>query len=328
MNEEIMRAILEKIKESPRIMLFRHVRMDGDCAGASKGMKELIKATWPEKDVLLVDAQVSAFLSFLGPEDGEVPDKTYQEALGIVVDTSVSERISNKKFALCKELIKIDHHIETEPYGDLNWVEPDRSSACEMIAAFYAMFRNELKMTTQAATYIFMGMVTDSGRFRFSGVNGDTMRLAGLMLDAGVDTETLYANLYLHNYETLKFRAYVYERMERTENGVAYIFVTKEMQEKFGLNFETASNVISFLENIRGCLCWLAFIETDKPEDGIRVRLRSRFMTINQVAENHHGGGHAMAAGATVYSRSEMDVLIRQADAAAKVYKENHTGWM
>ena len=328
MNEAVMRAILEKIKAYPRVMLFRHTRMDGDCAGASRGMKELIQATWPEKEVLLIDSQVSSFLAFLGPEDADVPDDVYREALGIVVDTSISSRISNPKFALCKEIIKIDHHIETEPYGALNWVEPDRSAACEMIAAFYDLFRDELTLTAKSATHLFMGMVTDSGRFRFSGVNGDTMRLAGLLLDAGVDTETLYANLYLHSYETLKFRAYVYARMERTENGVAYIIVSKEMQERFGLNFEAASNVISFLENIRGCLCWLAFIETDKPEDGIRVRLRSRFMTINQVAENHHGGGHAMAAGATVYSRDEMNVLIRQADAAVKQYKETHTGWM
>lgn len=328
MNEEIMRTILEKIKEYATIMLFRHIRMDGDCVGASKGLKELIKATWPEKEVLLVDAQVSDALSFLGPEDADVPDETYKKALGIVVDTSVRDRISNQNFSLCKEILKIDHHIETDAYGTINWVEPERSSACEMIAAFYGAFHDELTLTAQAATYIFMGMVTDSGRFRFSGVNGDTMRLAGLMLDAGVDTETLYANLYLHSYESLKFRAYVYEHMERTENGVAYIFVSKEMQQKFGLNTEAASNVISFLENIRGCLCWLAFIEMDNPRDGIRVRLRSRFMTINQVAENHHGGGHAMAAGATVYSEGEMNVLIRQADAAAKAYKENHTGWM
>ena len=328
MSEEIMREILEKIKEYSRIMLFRHIRMDGDCAGASKGLKELIKATWPEKEVLLVDAQVSDYLAFLGPDDPEAEDETYREALGIVVDTSGRDRISNQKYALCKEIIKIDHHIETDTYGAINWVEPERSSACEMIAAFYFLFRDELTLTAKAATYIFMGMVTDSGRFRFSGVNGDTMRLAGLMLEAGVDTETLYANLYLHSYDTLKFRAYVYERMQRTENGVAYIFVSKEMQQKFGLNTEAASNVISFLENIRGCLCWLAFIEMDKPQEGIRVRLRSRFMTINQVAENHHGGGHAMAAGATVYSRGEMDVLIRQADAAVKAYKESHVGWM
>ncbi|MBR3106015.1 MAG: bifunctional oligoribonuclease/PAP phosphatase NrnA [Clostridia bacterium] len=328
MNEEIMRAILEKIKAYPRIMLFRHTRMDGDCAGASKGLKELIKATWPEKEALLVDAQQSEFLSFLGPDDAEVPDEVYRGSLGIVVDTSIQSRISNPKYSLCKEIIKIDHHIETDAYGGINWVEPERSSTCEMIADFCRLFRDELTLTKQAASYLFMGMVTDSGRFRFGGVNGETMRLAGLILDAGVDTETLYANLYLHSYDTLKFRAYVYDRMERTENGVAYIFVSKEMQQKFGLSTEAASNVISFLENIRGCLCWLAFIEMDRPQEGIRVRLRSRFMTINQVAENHHGGGHAMASGATVYSRGEMDVLIRQADAAVKAYKESHTGWM
>ena len=106
-----------------------------------------------------------------------------------------------------------------------------------------------------------MGMVTDSGRFRFEGVNGDTLRLAGLMLDQGVALEPLYANLYLQDYEALAFRAYVYQHMQRTESGVAYIDVDREMQRKFGLTFEAAGNTIAYLENIRGCLCWLAFIE-------------------------------------------------------------------
>ena len=58
------------------------------------------------------------------------------------------------------------------------------------------------------------------------------------------------------------------------------------------------------------------------------MRLRSRFMTVNQVAERHHGGGHAMASGATVYSREEAEQLIAEADALVKEYKETHTGWM
>ena len=161
-----------------------------------------------------------------------------------------------------------------------------------------------------------------------SGVNGDTMRLAGLMLDQGVDTETLYANLYLNDYEVLKFKAHVYECMRRSENGVAWVRVGRDMQQRFGLDLEAASNAISYMENIRECLCWLAFIDGEKPEDGIRVRLRSRFMTINHVAERHHGGGHACAAGATVYSEEEMEQLIREADHAAKTYKETHEGWM
>ena len=328
MNEEIKRTIFEKIKAYHRIMLFRHIRMDGDCVGASKGLKELIRATFPDKEVLLVDAQHSDFLAFLGPDEDAVPDETYRDALAIVVDTSEKSRISNQKYALCREIIKIDHHIETDSYGHLNWVEEERSSACEMIADFYASFRNEWVLTKEAASFIFLGMVTDSGRFRFSGVTGETMRLAGLMLDAGIDTETLYANLYLQDYEAMKFKAYVYEHMERTENGVAYIDVTQDMRKQFGLNLEAASSVINYLENIRGCLCWLAFIESDDPQEGIRVRLRSRFMTVNQVAEKHHGGGHACAAGATVYSLEEMVSLIREMDEAAGKYKETHEGWL
>ena len=328
MNEDIKRAIWEKIKAYPRIMLFRHIRMDGDCVGASKGLKEMIRATFPDKEVLLVDEQHSDFLAFLGPDEDAVPDETYRDALAIVVDTSEKSRISNPKYALCREIIKINHHIETDSYGHLNWVEEERSSACEMIADFYASFRNEWVLTKEAASFIFLGMVTDSGRFRFSGVTGETMRLAGLMLDAGIDTETLYANLYLQDYEAMKFKAYVYEHMERTESGVAYIDVTQDMRKQFGLNLEAASSVINYLENIRGCLCWLAFIESDDPQEGIRVRLRSRFMTVNQVAEKHHGGGHACAAGATVYSQEEMVSLIREMDEATGKYKETHEGWL
>ena len=98
------------------------------------------------------------------------------------------------------------------------------------------------------------------------------------------------------------------------------------MRRQFDLSLETASSVVSYLENIRGCICWLAFIDSDDPREGIRVRLRSRFMTINQVAERHHGGGHACAAGATVFGLEEMRTLILEADADAKKYKESHEG--
>lgn len=327
-NRDVTDTILEKIKAYQRILLFRHIRMDGDCAGASKGLKAILQLTYPDKDVRVVDAQTSDFLAFLGPDDGPVPDDFCREALGIVVDTADRERISNQQFSLCREIIKIDHHIPVDDYGSMQWVEEERPSVCEMIAAFYARHADELKIDARAATYLYLGMVTDSGRFRYSGVNGDSLRLAGLMLDQGVDTETLYANLYLQDYEALKFKAYVYEHMCRTENGVAYILVTQEMQSQFGLSFEAACNAVSYLEGIRDCLCWLAFIEGEQAQEGVRVRLRSRFMTVNQLAERHHGGGHACASGATVYSREEMEQLIREADADAKQYKSTHQGWM
>ncbi len=328
MNRENMEIILQKIKEYDRIMLFRHVRNDGDCVGATKGLKEIIKATWPEKEVYLIDQDTAKYLEFMGPEDEPVPDEVYTDALGIVLDTASENRISNKKYVLCKELIKIDHHIPLENYGDYAWVEEERSSCCEMIAHLYDTFRDQLKINSAAATYLYTGMVTDSGRFKYSGVNGDTLRCAAALLDVGVDTDTLFARLYLEAFEYLKFKAHIYQKMEITENGVAYIFIDKEMQEQFNLSLEQASACIGTLDSIRGCICWIAFIENGDPEGTIRVRLRSRFVTINEIAEKYRGGGHACASGATVYGMEEVQALLRDADARVKEYKETHEGWL
>ena len=325
MNFEKMRTILEKIKEYDRILIFRHMRMDGDCVGATKGLQAMLKLTYPQKNIRIADFQHSDYLSFLGEDQEEIQDAEYTDALGIVLDTGTAERVSNQKFRLCRELVKIDHHIPVDDYADYIWVEEERSSCCEMVAYFYQTFRDELKIDQEAATYLYTGMVTDSGRFQFRSVDGDTMRLAGMLLDQGVDTDTLYANLYLRDYNELKFKAQVYEDMQITENGVAYIFVSKEMKETYGLTNESAGAVVSYLENIRGCLCWIAFIETD---ENIRVRLRSRFAPINMIAERYRGGGHACASGATVYNREEVEALLRDADAHIKEYKETHEGWL
>jgi phosphoesterase RecJ-like protein len=325
--KEVMQQILAKIKEYDTILIFRHKRMDGDCTGATKGLQRILRLSFPEKTVLLYDGQSSDYLAFLGADDGEIADEVYRDALGIVLDTATSERISNPKYALCKELVKIDHHIPVEDYGVLNWVEEHRSSACELVAYFYATFRDELKLDKEAATYLYTGMVTDSGRFQFRSVSGDTMRLAGMLLDAGVDTDVLYAHLYLREFEELKFKSQVYQDMKITENGVAYIYVSRDMKDRFGLTNELASSVVSYMENIKGCLCWLAFIENDDGSE-IRVRLRSRFVPINTIAERYRGGGHACASGATVYDRQEVYALIREADTHIKKYKETHEGWL
>ena len=328
MNYEIKEAILNKIKSYDRIFLFRHMRNDGDCVGATKGMKALLQASFPEKQILLIDEDHSEYLAFLGAEDEAVADELYADALGIVLDTATTKRISNPKYALCKEIVKIDHHIPVEDYGVLNWVEEHRSSACEMVVAFYDTFKDELKLTREAATYLYTGMVTDSGRFRYQGVNGDTMRCAAILLDMGIDTETLYSNLYLEEFDYLKFKAYIYENMNITENGVAYVHITTEMQDRFHLSSEDASASVSMMDKIKGCLCWLAFIDNRDDTGTTRVRLRSRFMALNQIAERYHGGGHACASGATVYTEDEMRALIREADEAVKEYKANNEGWL
>ena len=328
MNFEIKQTILNKIREYGTIFLFRHVRNDGDCVGATKGLKSIITATWPEKQVYIIDADTAKYLEFMGPEDPEMPEEVYASALGIVLDTASEARISNKKYTLCKELIKIDHHIPLEQYGNFQWVEEERSSCCEMIVDFYRTFQDQLVLNSEGATHLYTGMVTDSGRFKYDGVTGETLRCAAALLDVGVDTQTLFARLYLEAFEYLKFKAAIYERMQITPNGVAWIFVDKAMQAEFNLNLEQSSAIIGNLDSIRGCISWLAFIETGDDQGSIRVRLRSRFVHINGIAEQHHGGGHACASGATVYSVEEMYQLLDETDALVGEYKATHEGWL
>ena len=327
-NYELMKSILEKIKSYQRIIIFRHYRPDGDAVGSTKGLQRILQLSFPEKEIYLQSSDYCDYMAFLGKEDEPIDDSLYESALGIVVDTGTADRASNKKFSLCREIIKIDHHIDIKPYGDISWVEEERSSSCEMIAKFYETFRDELVLDKEGATYIYTGMVTDSGRFRYRSVSGDTLRLAGMLLDFGIDTDRLYANLYLDEYNALKFRAYVYNNMKITDNGVVYIYVDRRMQKRFGLTSEQASNVISSLDSIRGSLIWLAFIDGKKGDDTIRVRLRSRFVTVNTLAEKYSGGGHDCAAGATVHSKKEMKALIAEADERLAKYKSENEGWL
>lgn len=325
MNEN-MKIILDKIKEYKKIIIFRHFRPDGDAVGSTKGLAEILKITYPDKEIYLQNNDFSDYLAFLGGEDAPLPDEAYVDALGIVLDTGTANRISNQRYALCKELIKLDHHIPVESYGKYEWVEEQRSSTCEMVTAFYNAFKDELKMNKQAATYLFTGLVTDSGRFRFREVSGETMRLAGLLLEQGIDVDTIYANLYMKDFSSLKFEAYMCEQINITENGVAWMYITTEMKEKFGLSNEEASACVSYMDSIKNSLIWMAFIDND--DGSTRVRLRSRFLPISDLAERYHGGGHACASGATVYSAEEMQSLVKEADALLKEYKETNTGWL
>ena len=325
MNEN-MQAILNKIKEYDKIFIFRHFRPDGDAIGSTKGLARILQLTYPEKRIYLQNSDFSNYLAFLGKEDEILPDEEYADALGIVLDTATQDRISNKKYALCRELVKLDHHIPVQDYGVCQWVEEERSSTCEMIAHFYDTFKDELKIDKEAATYIYTGMVTDSGRFRFREVSGETMRLAGVMLNQGIDVDRIYANLYLRDFNSFKFESYAHKKMQVSENGVVSLFVSKGMKKKFNLSNEEASASVSYMEGIKGSLIWIAFIETG--DGSIRVRLRSRFVTVSQLAERYNGGGHACAAGATVYSKKEMKKLLAEADELLKNYKNENEGWL
>ena len=325
-NIRIKKAILEKIKGYNTIVIARHQRPDGDAIGSSHGLAHILRLTYPEKNIIVANNDISEHLAFLETEETDPESIDYTNALGIVVDTAGLNRVANPNITKAKELIKIDHHINVTPFGNLEWVEDDTSSLCEMIADFQYTFRDELKCDERAASLLFTGMVTDSGRFKYAETNGNTLRRAGYLLDFGIDMQKLYANIYLEDFNYFKFESHVFEKMQITPNGVAYVYVDKPMQEYFHLNREQASNSVEFMNKIKGSLIWLAFIEN--LDGSVRVRLRSRFVTVDKLANKYGGGGHANASGATVYSPEEMQALIADADKILADYKANNEDWI
>ena len=327
MNKEAMARVMDKIRAYDSIVIMRHVRPDGDAIGSTKGLQKVLQNSFPQKKVYVINHDYSENLAFMNDRDEDVPNEVYADSLGIVLDTATHDRISNKKYDKCRELVKIDHHIAADGYGDVSWVEENASSLCEMIAALCIEFSDELILNKEAAELLYVGMVTDTGRFRFESVRGDTMRAAAALLDCGIDVERLFANLDLQDPAYFAFKGYVYTHLRFSPNGVAYVYVDREMQEKFGLSQEEASMSVSLLSEIKGSIIWLAFIDNADGET-IRVRLRSRFVTIDKLANKYGGGGHDRASGATVHSADEMNALIADADSLIREYKETHGGWM
>ena len=121
MTEQLqkMQQILDKIEQYDKIIVTRHKRPDGDAIGSTKGLTGMLRLTYPEKDIRLITNDSSDYLAFLGKDDEDVSDEFYKDALLIVIDTATADRMSNAKWNLAKEVIKIDHHIDIKPYGDL-----------------------------------------------------------------------------------------------------------------------------------------------------------------------------------------------------------------
>ncbi|MCQ2428172.1 MAG: bifunctional oligoribonuclease/PAP phosphatase NrnA [Clostridia bacterium] len=320
----VKKEILDCIEKYEKIIICRHKRPDGDAVGSSGGLWELIRAAWPEKKVMISSEERC---DYVAPYEavGTMPlPVDYQGALCIVVDTATQDRISDNYFQNCEKCIKIDHHIETEPYGDLSFVAEDRPSCSELIAELSFSSDGRLPMTLAAAEKIYMGMVTDSDRFRYD-PKPETLVIAARLIQFGINTERIYSNLYIDTFEHIKFKASVTELIQRTDAGVAYMYITADIQKKYGLSREEASSVVSFMDRIKGCPIWLAFIDNmplndDGTVESIRVRLRSRFMPVDKLANKYGGGGHEHASGATVNNTEEMKSLIADADAIVVSY--------
>ena len=313
-----MEKILELIKKYNKIIIFGHVRPDGDCIGSQYGLYHLIKDSFNNKEVY-VTGEVSQYTSFIGKPE-MIEDSLFNGALAICVDIANSERISDQRYKNCDYILKIDHHPAVENYGDYNYVDSNAPACAQILVEFYEKFKNQLTMSKDCATALYVGLDTDTGRFKFDSVKSKTFLAAATLLDHGVDLNYIDNNLSVETLDTIKFKGYVLSNFKMTPNGFAYIIVKKETIKEYGVTNEEAASQVTSISTIDSCPSWAMIIEYDEE---IRIRLRSRGPIINSLAEKYHGGGHPKAAGARLDSWDMLDEFLTDIDNVVKEYKNS-----
>jgi phosphoesterase RecJ-like protein len=279
----------------------------------------IIKATYPSKNVIIT-GEISDFVSFIGAPTLLEDESLFENALSICVDCATSERLSDTRYNKAKYSIKIDHHIDVEKYGNYQYVDTTAPACAQIITEFYLKFKDELIMNKEAATALYVGISTDTGRFKFDSVNSRTFMAAAALVDFGVDLGYIDNQLSVETLQTLKLKGYCLSNFKMTENGFAYIIMKRDTINEFGVSDEDAAAQVSTISTIEGCPVWAIFMEY--PTE-IRIRLRSRGPVINLLAEEYGGGGHAKASGARLNDWTQLDEFVKNADTLVKKYKES-----
>lgn len=304
-------AILQEIRQFDTIIIHRHSSPDGDAIGSQVGLKHILMHNFPEKTVYAVGDPAGRYAFIEDSVMDVVADEVYENALAIVLDTSVARMIGDGRYATAKATARMDHHIFVETICDAEVIDASFESCCGLVTAFAKAC--DLELTPIAAKALYTGMVTDSGRFRYNSTSAQTHRMAAFLMEQKFDTNDIYRNLYTDDFEKIKLKAKFILKIHLTGKNVAYIYTTREELASYGADtFSISRGMVGTMSDIRGVDIWVNFTETDA---GVLCELRSSKYNINPIAVKYGGGGHAKASGATVASREVAMQMLRDLEA-------------
>ncbi len=298
-----MDRILKVRKEYDQIVIYRHVNPDLDAFGSQLGMYWTLKTLFPQKNIVLAGEMESDLLSLFPPFETDQLIKG--STLGIVLDTANRERIDGD-ITICDKILKIDHHIVVDSYGDIN-IEDVHASSCSEIVALL-MKEGRVQMPVNAAASLYLGIIGDSNRFLYSSTSQKTFQAAAYLLDAGIHIDELYQALYMRNKRDLEVTRFIYNNYHE-DGEIAWYYLSTEDLKTLQITRSQGSNYVNTLANYKEFKIWMAITQNDL-ENNYRVSIRSRDVAINEIANEFRGGGHAFASGATLVSLDELKMLV------------------
>lgn len=298
------KPLLNLINQFDNIIVLRHQRPDPDAIGAQLGLKKILENIFPSKKIRAFGEDEPSLANVLGYMD---PYESLDEPLAIVVDTANIER-TDGDLSNVKEIVKIDHHPNLDVFGSINIVETSVSSTSELIYLLASCwgFENDY-LDKDSARLLYAGIVGDTGRFLYDNTSRMTLHVASELRSFDFDATGMQNELSKTSYNSFKFTGYLIDNAVLNEHGLLYTVVPKEALEKYDVTAGEASLLVNVFRDIEDVKVWFVAIEED---DFYRVRLRSKKIVINDVADYYGGGGHPLASGVRASSMKRIESII------------------
>jgi len=292
---DIFSKIADFLKTRDDFLVTPHFAPDGDAIASSLGMAEMLKAMG-KRCLVSIEAGLPEKYDFLktgvrifNPKTEESENK-FRNA--IILDAGSFERIGLTKKLLDVEIniLNIDHHLSNDRFGHVNYIDGEACSTSEIL--YYLARYLKLDFTKELADYLYMGIMTDTGCFRFSNTSGRALRAAAELVDLGVNPSYMADCIYFDApKQYISVLAKCLSSLQYFSEGRIALMQYMEKEE-----IEDAEGLIDIAIGTRGVRA-AAFIRP--MEDGrFKVSLRARDrIDVRAIAEQYGGGGHAKAAG-------------------------------
>jgi phosphoesterase RecJ-like protein len=318
-------AVSDALRGNERFLVVTHENPDGDALGSMLGATLGLRAFG--KDVVMHlagDAPLPAEFGFLPLDElrRDLPEDLEERVL-LAVDCANEHRIGPESDALrrARLVLDVDHHHDNNRFGDANLIVADASSTAEIVRDLLSELG--VGLTPEIAEALYVGLVTDTGRFQYTNTSPKALRLAAELVEAGADVHGIFRNVYeTVQFAKLKLLARALDRAQLYEGGRLLVsFLLRSDFSDVGAVEPYSEGIIDFLRQAEGAE--LVALIREPPTDGgptHRISLRSSKdeVDVSAIARERGGGGHRQAAGFSSEQPIEQIVeFIRRAFVAA-----------
>lgn len=316
---ELPDQLIESIRSAHHIAITTHIRPDGDAAGSTIGLASLLNQAGIQASIVGMDTVVDMLTDVLPPFEVMAPGKPDEFDLFIVLDASDLQRTPEfaARWAQDIKTINIDHHPTNEAFGAINWIVPEAAAVAEMIV--YLAQAMELSFNQDAATALWVGLITDTGRFAFSNTTEQTLRAASVLLQHPIDTSGIDKRIFhVCSLSALRLQGLAMTRLHLfNQDRFAIIGISQEDFTQCEASTADTESIVNIPQRLAGNQLAVLCYEMLDDDGHVVTKVSMRSSPPYDVAEFckcFDGGGHARAAGCTIPSQlPEAQALIVEA---------------